>query len=577
MTPEIFELAKEKFSAKFVPELAKEHLEIKPQQKAQKISIGALASSIADMKNSAAGLDGMKITMLKQMILVKEFRIALHKFVNHCISGEASLVVGYVINADILLATFKDHFKHDDVRPVCIGNALRRVTERVVLPYAKSRALDAFGPWQFGAGISNGVDKAIHTTTHFVRAAHDLSVPTLVRTRDQKNAFNEVDRNVIMEGVDKYMPQMANYVRWLFKSGAPQVFGEVGRITSKAGVPQGAPLSSLLFCFVPAKIWKELRAKTKIDDVKIEWKRVLTALYIDDTCVAGPPDMVNAIYSEMERIGRKYGFVVAAHKDQQFMAGVPPTTDPNAKLGLNFLGTYISAIPPSIDDEPCPELQKIVDRYVAAAQRLRLVNSSQDKMMMLRMCHTSMVPLNHLARTTPPEALLNVVKCMDDTVTKLVAEMVSENPKETVESFRSSHPYVRNQMGWALHDGGMGLRAAANHIFAAFIASKSATFAHTEEAMRELKMGVHTLGHSFKRIEDKILKFALQSFNKLADLWNKNNRQVSDKAKKAPAAAGKGKGKATKGKRQVTFTPAPDSAEKAAIEPLTIASLAQPA
>ena len=196
--------------------------------------------------------------------------------------------------------------------------------------------------------------------------------------------------------------------------------------------------------------------------------------------------------------------------------------------------------------------------------------------MMLRMCHTSMVPLNHLARTTPPEALLNVVKCMDDTVTKLVAEMVSENPKETVESFRSSHPYVRNQMGWALHDGGMGLRAAANHIFAAFIASKSATFAHTEEAMRELKMGVHTLGHSFKRIEDKILKFALQSFNKLADLWNKNNRQVSDKAKKAPAAAGMGKGKAIKGKRQVTFTPAPDSAEKAAIEPLTIASLAQP-
>ena len=81
--------------------------------------------------------------------------------------------------------------KNPGVRPIGIGESLRRVVGKVISWTIKSDAMEAAGPLQVSAGIKSGSEGAVHA----VRNMFDEPDTEGLILIDASNAFNSLNRS----------------------------------------------------------------------------------------------------------------------------------------------------------------------------------------------------------------------------------------------------------------------------------------------------------------------------------------------------------------------------------------------
>ena len=98
--------------------------------------------------------------------------------------------------------------KSPGVRPIGAGEVLRRIIDKAILTVLKSDILNVTGYQQLCAGLEAGCEVA-------VQAVVDLSEEDTTHgfiQIDASNAFNSINRTLILHNVKILCPEMATYI-----------------------------------------------------------------------------------------------------------------------------------------------------------------------------------------------------------------------------------------------------------------------------------------------------------------------------------------------------------------------------
>jgi hypothetical protein len=141
------------------------------------------------------------------------------------------------------------------VRPLAVGETLRRLTSKLGVSVVKDRAARYFGPQddpyvpvQLGVGVRGGAEIAVHLVRSVVEA-HGGDDSFALRTFDFTHAFNEVSRQKILDIMREKYPELYPYVKMCY-SKTSHVWWNGHSMMSAWGVQKGDTLGPLLFCLV---------------------------------------------------------------------------------------------------------------------------------------------------------------------------------------------------------------------------------------------------------------------------------------------------------------------------------------
>ena len=98
--------------------------------------------------------------------------------------------------------------KSPGVRPIGVGEVLRRIIGKAILTVLKSGILNVTGYQQLCAGLKSGCEVAIHAV---VDLFEEDTTHGFIQT-DARNAFNSINRTLLLDNVRILCPEIATYI-----------------------------------------------------------------------------------------------------------------------------------------------------------------------------------------------------------------------------------------------------------------------------------------------------------------------------------------------------------------------------
>ncbi|GAV00559.1 hypothetical protein RvY_11387-1 [Ramazzottius varieornatus] len=162
--------------------------------------------------DSAGGPNGLRPQHLKDLLgglrhpMSLQLAQALAALVGLMLDGKVPEDVCPALYGASLIALLK---KTGRIRPIAVGNTLRRLAGKIV----SKRVMEATGnlvrPQQLGYGTRGGAKTAVHST----RAFHSgqTGCQTLLKL-DFRNAFNSAHRDRLLEEAQKFLPEIYPFI-----------------------------------------------------------------------------------------------------------------------------------------------------------------------------------------------------------------------------------------------------------------------------------------------------------------------------------------------------------------------------
>ena len=129
------------------------------------------------------------------------------------------------------------------VRPIGVGEVLRRIIGKCVMKIAKKDVIEVSGSLQLCAGQKSGSEAAVHAM-HAIFEADDTDAVLLI---DASNAFNALNGAAALHNIRVLCPMIAIYAINTYRNAA-RLFVTGGKeILSIEGTTQGDPLAMALY------------------------------------------------------------------------------------------------------------------------------------------------------------------------------------------------------------------------------------------------------------------------------------------------------------------------------------------
>ena len=237
----------------------------------------------------------------------------LTRWVNFALSGKMDKRISAWLSGAPLTTLYKKQ-GGGGVRPIAVGEVLRRPISRVCRAAVKSKLPEIFLPYgQVGVGIPGGLEAAVYFLSSFIDTYGDN--PTLCCLKlDMANAFNNCHRISFLQRLHRNLPELFGWVQWCYHTEAELRFGQ-NRLTSSASVQQGDPLGPLLFSLVILELMDEIGAQEGI---------FMNLWYLDDGSFVGQRSTIASMLEMVRSKGPSYGLQLNMSKCEVFW----PTGDP---------------------------------------------------------------------------------------------------------------------------------------------------------------------------------------------------------------------------------------------------------
>ncbi len=341
--------------------------------------------------------------------------------------------------------------KSGGLRPIAIGETLRRLTSKCLAFSARISARSRFLPSQLGVGVKGGCEAIIHSVSrHFSSAPTDKCWTLLL---DFSNAFNSVDRGHMFHEFRKHIPSLSPWMEACY-SCQPNLLMGNHSILSCCGVQQGDPLGPLGFALTLQPIVDLIQSE--VPDLSIN------AWYLDDGTLVGSPNDLMSALEIIEREGPNIGLHLNKSKSLLF---IPPNADesinplpsaiPKVRQGFSLLGCPIG--PPDFCDSV---FQNRVDKVNISLNLLHTLQDSQAQSTLLRSC-LALPKVVSVLRACPPSHIRSASQNFDCS-TRRALESILGGPLSDWSWQKASLPCSK---------GGLGLRSASVHAPAAFLDS----------------------------------------------------------------------------------------------------------
>jgi hypothetical protein len=423
--------------------------------------MAVLASFARDVGSDGTNFRVQHLVDATRANLSRPILASLKQVINLLRSGKAHPAVRPFLAGAKLTALVKGA---SDIRPIAVGNVFRRIAAKCVCKLNQARFRGALGKHQAGVACPAGAESIIHHTREIVERRWADSDFVVLKV-DFANAFNAIDRTVLLEQTQAHFPELLPWVDWCY-GDMPHLIHVTGNIRSCVGVQQGDPLGPLLFCLVLNILVRRLAELCPDLDLH-KW-------YLDDGILAGRCADVLRALAILQSEGPALGLHLNLAKCELFS----PEEDTFERTVYFAQQGRTVQFPAELDQRgtepvfdilgsPIGDLQfcsERVERLCVANEKLlaRIVDlgDPQAALHLLRTC-ASFNKFVYLARTTPPS---------------LIQQALGRCDEEIREAFASLAALQVSDRAWeqcqlSLSRGGLGLRSMVQHCAAAFVTS----------------------------------------------------------------------------------------------------------
>ena len=408
--------------------------------------------------SSASGPDGLRPAHLLSLIgreagvYGERLQAALTRVCNLVISGQVPVVVQPIFYGASLCALAK---KDGGIRPIAVGNTLRRLATKVVLrPYTRE-IRDHLEPYQLGVGTPAGCEAAHRATRLYMETA---STPKVLLKVDLKNAFNTIRRDKILTAAREHLPDAYHLLHQAYGEKSFLFHGE-SLIESATGLQQGDPAGPALFALTIDEVVKSMTSELNLwflddgtlgdgVDKVIDNLDLMTHLFPEygadlngSKCEVVPVGLSNEeLQRAMELFRSRYPSIKFVTADQQHLLGSALTEE---------------ALP-GLLAEKLTELKRLTSR-------LEHVDSHQA-FTLLKSCF-AIPKLQYILRTAQAYKFPQHLREIDDTIKSSLSNIT--NVAFSEEAWCQARLPVRH--------GGLGIRTAEDLAPSAHLASHHAT------------------------------------------------------------------------------------------------------
>ena len=181
------------------------------------------------------------------------------------------------------------------IRPVGVGEALRRIVGKSVGKVTKLDVQLASGLLQTCSGIESGIEAAIHAMARTWENEECEAVLLI----DAENAFNSLNRAAALHNVSRRCPQLSKYLQNSYRQPSKMHLGDGSFILSNEGCTQGDTQAMSMYAVSMRGLSDKLRAE--VPDVTQVW-------YADDNSGGGKMNDLKNYWDAIKEIGPPYGY-----------------------------------------------------------------------------------------------------------------------------------------------------------------------------------------------------------------------------------------------------------------------------
>lgn len=415
---------------------------------------------------SAPGMDGFYPQYFKDLTSVSSLNAGnesittLTNLCNFILRGKVKEeICQYVYGASLCALTKKD----GGIRPIAVGLSLRRLVSKLACRHINEEIGKYLYPVQLGFGTKQGCEAAVHATRTYVTMS--TGTEKVLLKIDFRNAFNSIERDVMLHEVKKKTPSLYHYFWQCYRNSSLLFYGEES-ILSEIGAQQGDPTGPLLFSLTIQPMIEKLMSDLNV------W-------YLDDGSICDVPEMVLQDLEFLVNEAAKLGLRVNPSKCELFFCSgtidaeivskfndICPGICVTSKEDLNLLGAPIL-------EEGFPKFsRKIVSKMEIMFERLKCLNS-HTALFILRNCF-AIPKLTYLMRTTPVWMFQDFTMNFDNKIKDLLESLlnVSLNNKQWI------------QATMPINFGGLGIRRLCDVSLPAFISSSCGVKDHVSHILK---------------------------------------------------------------------------------------------
>ena len=410
-------------------------------------------------KGAAPGPTGTTDSILRLLLDDEICCLSLCHMLRDLINGALSKQTMTRLTRSRLVAIPK---ANGGVRPIAVGEVILKLAEIVLLQRHEKKLLHIFSPWQYGVIAKAGCERIIHQLTkHYQDGCAILSV-------DLRNAFNSPSRDEIAKALFAFAslrPFQRLFAAEYCNPSELLYYGRNGELKailkSSAGVRQGSPLSSMLFCTFMQPI---------LATIAQEFPTLKIYAFIDDiNFAATDPGMLESAYQRLKELMISKMIDMAPQKCV-WLAGhqrlaLPKSLElegiQNESEAIKTLGAFVGD-----KNRVSEKLLSTLNKSRAAFRRLETMGANNISLLLLSRCVN--VRHRYQIRVHDPEVTLAVTQQFDAKVNEVLEKWFGK--------------LTAKQISWArlpIRKGGLGLTPSEFIREAAFNKSKFSAMERT--------------------------------------------------------------------------------------------------